>query len=97
MQAMSFVFQLALLLAAYLEYRVAKSLAAEEKPLMLSGSRKSTKPTAKSLLDMLRYLIVVKQGKNRALINYQGPEVIRALKLAGFGEEIYLFPALAGG
>lgn len=96
-KAMSFVFQLALLVAAYLEYRVAKSLEADKTPLVLPGNRKSTKPTARSLLDMLGYLMVAKQGQDRALINYQGPEVIRCLKLAGFGEDIYLFPALAGG
>ncbi|MGB9887929.1 MAG: hypothetical protein ACPLRW_13190 [Moorellales bacterium] len=96
-KAMSFVFQLALLVAAYLEYRVAKSLEADKTPLVLPGNRKSTKPTARSLSDMLGYLMVAQQGQDRALINYQGPEVIRCLKLAGFGEDIYLFPALAGG
>ncbi|AKX96986.1 hypothetical protein [Neomoorella thermoacetica] len=28
---------------------------------------------------------------------YQGPEVIRALELAGFSKEIYLFPPRGGG
>lgn len=45
-EAMSFVFQLALLVAAYLEYRVRKSLEAEAAPLVLPGKRKSTNPTA---------------------------------------------------
>ncbi len=96
-EAMSFVFQLALLVAAYLEYRVRKSLAQEESPLILPGKRKSTNPTAKSLLEMFNYLLVVKQGSDRALINYHGSEVIRALELAGFGKEIYLFPPRGGG
>lgn len=96
-QAMSFVFQLALLVAAYLEYRVRKSLEAEAVPLVLPGKRKSTNPTARALLEMLDPLLVVKQGQDRALINYHGPEVIRALELAGFGKEIYLTPAGTGG
>ncbi|OIQ58589.1 hypothetical protein MOTE_17770 [Moorella thermoacetica] len=95
--SLSFVFQLALLVAAYLEYRVRKSLEQEESPLILPGKRKSTNPTARALLEMFDYLLVVKQGSDRALINYQGPEVIRALELAGFGKEIYLFPPRGGG
>lgn len=94
---MSFVFQLVLLVAAYLEYRVRKSLEAEAAPLILPGKRKSTTPTARALLEMLDPLLVVKQGQDRALINYHGPEVIRALELAGFGKEIYLTPAGTGG
>ncbi len=96
-EAMSFVFQLALLVAAYLEYRVRKNLEAEAAPLVLPGKRKSTNPTARALLEMFDPLLVVKQGLDRALINYHGPEVIRALKLAGFGQEIYLSPACTGG
>ncbi|MGB9851225.1 MAG: IS1634 family transposase [Moorellaceae bacterium] len=96
-EAMSFVFQLALLVAAYLEYRVRKSLEQEETPLILPGNRKSTNPTARALLEMFDYLLVVKQGSDRALINYHGSEVIRALELAGFGKEIYLFPPRGGG
>jgi len=91
-EAMSFVFQLALLVVAYLEYRVRKSLEQEGLPLILPGKRKSTNPTAKSLLEMLNYLLVVKQGSDRALINYQGLEVVRVLELAGFGKDIYFFP-----
>ncbi|BCV20325.1 hypothetical protein hamaS1_21850 [Moorella sp. Hama-1] len=96
-EAMSFVFQLALTLAAYLEYRVRKNLEQEEAPLILPGKRKSTNPTARALLEMFDYLLVVKQGPDRALINYHGSEVIRALELAGFGKEIYLFPPSGGG
>ncbi|WP_258359895.1 hypothetical protein [Moorella sulfitireducens (nom. illeg.)] len=89
---MSFVFHLALLVAAYLEYRVRKNLEQEETPLILPGKRKSTNPTARALLEMFDYLLVVKQGSDRALINYHGSEAIRALELAGLGKEIYLFP-----
>lgn len=66
---MSFVFQLALLVAAYLEYRVRESLKREEAPLILPGKRKSHNPTARALLMMFDYLLVVKQGTDRALIN----------------------------
>ncbi|NLW06837.1 MAG: IS1634 family transposase [Clostridia bacterium] len=96
-KAMSFVFQLALLVAAYLEYRVRKNLKKEVSPLILSGERKSTNPTARALLEMFDYLMVVKQGPDRALINHHGSEVIRTLELAGFGKEIYLFPPRGGG
>lgn len=96
-EAMSFVFQVALLVAAYLEYRVRKSLEQEGSSLILPGKRKSTNPTARALLEMFDYLLVVKQGSDRALINYHGPEVIRALELAGFGKEIYLFPPRGTG
>lgn len=96
-EAMSFVFQLSLLVAAYLEYRVRKSLETETAPLTLPGKRKSNTPTARALLEMLDPLLVVKQGRDRALINYHGPEVIRALELAGFGKEIYLSPGRTGG
>jgi transposase len=78
-EAMSFVFQLALLVAAYLEYRVRKNLEHEKAPLILPGKRKSTNPTARALLEMFDALLVVKQGPDRALINYHGSEVIRAL------------------
>ena len=96
-EAMSFVFQLALTVAAYLEYRVRRNLEHEETPLILPGKRKSTNPTARALLEMFDHLLVVKQGPDRALINYHGSEVIRALELAGFGKEIYLFPPRGGG
>lgn len=65
-------------------FKVRKSLKEEGTPLILAGKRKSTTPTARALLDMLGYLLVVKQGSDRALIDYHGSEVIRALKLAGF-------------
>ncbi|MCL4439545.1 MAG: IS1634 family transposase, partial [Firmicutes bacterium] len=48
-KAMSFIFQLALLVAAYLEYRVRKSMETETTPLILLGKRKSTNPTTRPL------------------------------------------------
>ncbi|WP_338825104.1 hypothetical protein MHOCP_06670 [Moorella humiferrea] len=54
----------------------------EEVPLI--GKRKSHNPTARALLMVFDYLLVMKQGTHRALINYHGLEVIRALELAGF-------------
>jgi len=91
--AMSFIFQLALLVAAYLEYRIRQSMKKEKRPLILFGNRKSTAPTARSILEMFDRFLVLKQGKDRALINHNGPEVIRALKLVGFSEEIYTSPS----
>lgn len=96
-EAMAFVFELALLLAAYFEYRVRKSLKTETTPLILRGKRKSTNPTAKALLEMLDDLLVAKQGPDRILVNHHGPEVIRTLELAGFGKDIYLYPSHTGG
>jgi transposase len=96
-EAMAFVFELALLIAAYFEYRVRKSLKTETTPLILRDKRKSTKPTAKALFEMLDYLLVAKQGPNRILVNHHGPEVIRTLELAGFGKDIYLYPSHTSG
>lgn len=96
-EAMAFVFELALLIAAYFEYRVRKSLKTETAPLILRGKRKSTNPTAKALLEMLDDLLVAKKGPDRILVNHHGPEVIRTLELAGFGKDIYLYPSHTGG
>jgi hypothetical protein len=76
---------------------VRKSLKTKTTPLILRGKSKSTSPMARVLLEMFDDLLVVKEGRDRALTNYHGPEVISALKLAGFGEDIYLFPSHTGG
>jgi transposase len=96
-EAMAFIFQLALLVAAYFEYRVRQSLKNEDRPLVLWKNRKTNKPAITALLDMLEDLAVAKIGPNRYLVNHHGPEVIRTLELAGFGKEIYLKPSCTGG
>jgi transposase len=96
-EAMSFVFQLALLVAAYLEYRVRNKLKHEKSPLIIPPKRKSYSPTARALMEMFDPLMVVKQGLERELIHYEGPEeTLRALDLAGFGKKVYLTPSWPG-
>ncbi len=92
-EAMSFIFQLALLVAAYLAHRVRMSLKEEDRPLTIWDNRKTTKPSARALMEMCDSLVVVKHGQERQLANCEGPETLRVLDLAGFGKRVYLKPS----
>lgn len=92
LRALGFVFELALLMAAYLRYRVKKALEKEGRPLITPQKQKLDHPTVRVVLDMLAEIMVVRVGKDRAIINRPGPEILRLIRLAGFHEGIYLAP-----
>jgi len=90
--ALGFIFQLVLLMASYLRYRVKKSIEQEGKPLLTPQKQKLDHPTVRVILDMLDELMVVRVGNDRGIINRPRPEVLRLIRLAGFTETIYLLP-----
>lgn len=92
LRALGFVFELALLMAAYLRYRVKKALEKEGRPLITPQKQKLDHPTVRVILDMLAEIMVVRVGNERAIINRPGPEILRLIRLAGFHEGIYLAP-----
>ncbi|MEW6082891.1 MAG: hypothetical protein AB1576_14275 [Bacillota bacterium] len=92
--ALAYVFLLALLIATYLERRVRVTLAARNDTIKLPGKRVVNKPTVASLLELLRsfqvILVDTGNGTLRVLPSNTNPEVLKALRLAGFSEDIYL-------
>lgn len=92
LRALGFVFELALLMAAYLRYRVKKALEKEASPLISPQKQKLDHPTVRVILDMLAEIMVVRMGNDRAIINRPGPQILRLIRLAGFHEGIYLSP-----
>ncbi|MHB1127787.1 MAG: IS1634 family transposase [Bacillota bacterium] len=91
-QALGFIFQLVILMAAYLRYRVKKSLEQEGTPLITPQRQKLDHPTVSVILDMLSELTVIRAGQDRGLINRPRAEVLRLIRLVGFHESIYLYP-----
>lgn len=92
LRALGFVLELALLMAAYLRYRVKKALEKEGRPLVTPQKQKLDHPTVRVILDMLAEIMVIRAGHDRAIINRPGPEILRLIRLAGFHEGIYLAP-----
>lgn len=89
-EALGYVFLIALLLYGILERRVREALKNETEPLIIPGKVKTFRPTGEKILQSLEtVLVITTQDPYRRIFssNYRPP---RVLKLAGFESDIYL-------
>lgn len=93
-EALGFVFVMALLLYGMLEYRIRRALTFEKTPLTLPGNRKSYRPTGQVLLKMLtsiKVLLIEQEDgtKQRILLGNADENARRIVDLAGYSMAIY--------
>lgn len=93
-EALGIAFVMALLIYGILEQRVRENMKQEEKPLILKGRRKVTKPTAQVLLQELQEIkvIFIQQGGQtmRFIPDNVSEQSKRILQLAGYDLSIYV-------
>jgi len=90
-EALSYVFLIALLIFYILERRVRKAMEKEEEPLIIPGKVETFKPTGVKILQSFEFMMVhtTEDPKKRAFpANLKVPE--RLLRLAGLTPEVYL-------
>lgn len=101
-EALAYVFLMALLIYSLLERRVRQNLETkEEAPLVLPGGRKSKMPTGQMLLVLLsriQVMIYEEEGRrvHRALSRLSA-DAERIIRLAGFDLEIYVTEKVGKG
>jgi len=96
-EAFGYVVILALLVAAFLQYRVRCALAEKKVALRLRlQERSTTTPTSLALLKELDYITTLQhittEGCTRYLNDDLHPECLQILKFSGYGPEIYVTP-----
>jgi transposase len=90
-QALAYVFLLALLVYSLLQRRARQALAREgEPPLEVAGKVKTLKPTGRRMLQLFEVMLVIRYENGHR--NFPTNQVIptRALRLLGFTPDIYL-------
>lgn len=96
-EALGYVFIMALLLYGMLEYRIRKAMTFEKAPLTLPGNRKSHRPTGQVLLKMLtsiKVLLIEQEDgtMQRMLLGNAEEDARRVVELAGYDMDIYTTP-----
>ncbi|MEW6522196.1 MAG: hypothetical protein AB1445_01265 [Bacillota bacterium] len=88
--ALAYVFLLALLVYAFIQFRVRRSLKDGREPLMVSGKVKTFSPTGRRVLQLFERMKVIRyeNGRRRIPDNVRVPE--RVLGYLGLPVEIYL-------
>ncbi|APM37706.1 IS1634 family transposase [Clostridium kluyveri] len=92
-EALGYVFLLALMVYTTIEREVRNALKKEKEPVIIPGKVKSYTPTAKNIMELLKNIIVsiitFKDGSTVRVINNLNDNTKRILNLAGFSEKIY--------
>jgi transposase len=95
-EALGYVFILVLLIAAYFEYRVRKSLKENNEFLHQPGGHKTQRPTVKTILELLENVIIIVNNGKRYFQKNMDEKVIQVIKWAGFDNDIYLKYSVLG-
>jgi len=93
-EALTYVMLLALFMYQVLQRRVRNALSEEDTYLVVRGGVKTTKPTGKRILDLLKpvttSIVIYSDGTfERFLSTNQEERIVSLLRLIGFGPEIY--------
>jgi len=92
---MCYVILLALAVYIILQQRVRNAMLQEEKPLAVTGKKKSLSPTGNKILELFRPVKIVyieeEDGAKRFLLK-RYLELERALKMIGFDLDIFVKP-----
>lgn len=93
-EALGYIFLLALMVYTSIEREVRKALKKEKEPLIIPGKKKSHVPTASNIMELLEKMLVLivtfEDGTVERRINKINANLKRLLVLAGFNEEIYV-------
>jgi len=89
-EALAYVLLIALLIFGILERRVREAMKHETEPLIIPGKVKTFRPTGKKILESVETVLVMTTDDPYRRAFSKRYKVPRALKLAGFGPEIYL-------
>ena len=92
LQALGYVFILALLLASYLEYRVRENLRKNGEAVLLPGNKKTTVPSVATILEILDTIQVVIIAGERFFPDNVNKQALKMIEWAGFKPTIYLQP-----
>ena len=95
-EALGYVFILVLLIAAYFEYRIRKSLKENNEFLNQPGGHKTQRPTVKTILELLENVIIIVNNGKRYFQKNMDEKVIQVIKWAGFDNDIYLKHSVLG-
>lgn len=88
-EAMGYVFILVLLIASYLEYRVRKALRDRGEYYIQPNGQKSTRPSVRTILEVLETVLVIYFNGNLYLPNDTSPKILKMLEWLGFSPDIY--------
>ncbi len=88
-EALAYVFLMALLVFSILQRRVRRAMQHEEEPLILHGNVKSFNPTGQRILQLLKHMMVIKMpdGSRQLPDNIPVPE--RLLRLLGLPGHVF--------
>ncbi|MZP31496.1 transposase, partial [Heliobacterium undosum] len=88
-EALGYVFVLALMLASYLEFRVRREMKQREEFLLLPGKKKTQVPSITTILEYLNMITVVSINGQRLLPDNVDKEALKMIRWAGFTEALY--------
>lgn len=88
-EAMGYVFILVLLIASYLEYRVRKALRDRGEYYIQPNGQKSTRPSVRTILEVLETVLIIYFNGNLYLPNDTSPKILKMLEWLGFSPDIY--------
>lgn len=95
-EAFAYVAAVALLVAAFLQYRVREELRRTQGTVRLAGNRTTNRPTSVALLEEINDILVLwvptANGFKRQLEQDLPERYSHLLRLAGYGPEIYTLP-----
>lgn len=89
-EALAYVFLIALLIFGLMERRVREAMKNETEPLIIPGKVKTFRPTGKKILESLEFIMVMTTSDPYRRAFSSRFKVPRVLKLAGFEPDIYL-------
>ncbi len=88
-EALAYVFLMALLVYSVLQRRVRQAMQSETEPLILVGKVKSYRPTGERVLELLNHMLVIKMPDGSRVLPDNMPVPKRLLKLIGVPEDIF--------
>ncbi len=89
-EALAYVFLIALLIFGVMERRVREAMKSEKEPLIIPGKVKTFSPTGKKILESLEFIMVMTTSDPYRRAFSSSFKVPRVLRLAGFKPDIYL-------
>jgi len=88
-EALAYVFLMALLVFSILERRVRRAMKHEEEPLILHGKVKSFNPTGQRILQLLTHMMVIKLADGSRQLPDNIPVLERLLRLMSLPGDIF--------
>ena len=88
-EALAYVFLIALLVYSVLQRRVRQAMQSETEPLILVGKVKSDRPTGERVLELLNHMLVIKMPDGTRMLPDNMPVPERLLRLIGVPQDVF--------